>query len=71
MERDPNTQVRVDLDPRGMWSVAVPERSEPISCYSLPDARRVAYRHAARRRPCELVVRDAYHRVLAREFLAE
>jgi hypothetical protein len=36
---------------------------------TLDEARRVATAQAARLAPCELVVRDAYHRVLRREVL--
>jgi hypothetical protein len=38
-------------------------------CGTLADARRVAYQCAARRHPCELVVCDAYHRVMQREII--
>jgi hypothetical protein len=40
-----------------------------VSCATLDDAKRVAYRRAADRPPCELIVRDAYHRVVDRELI--
>jgi hypothetical protein len=42
---------------------------DPVTCETFDDARRVAYRRAARARPCELIVHDAYHRVLHRELI--
>ena len=56
--------VRVDRTGRGAWEVAMPDQRELVTCETLDDARRVAYLCAARRRPCELIVCDAYHRVL-------
>jgi hypothetical protein len=61
--------VRVDRTGRGAWEVAMPDQREPVTCETLDDARRVAYLCAARRRPCELIVCDAYHRVLHHEFI--
>jgi hypothetical protein len=61
--------VRVELNPRGAWRVATPDEREWVTCETLDDARRVAYLRAADRRPCELIVLDAYHRVLEREFI--
>ncbi|HUO75084.1 MAG TPA: hypothetical protein VMU39_30265 [Solirubrobacteraceae bacterium] len=58
--------VRVDRTRRGAWEVAMPDQREPVTCETLEDAERVAYLCAARRRPCELIVCDAYHRVLHR-----
>jgi hypothetical protein len=56
--------VRVDRTRLGAWEVAMPDQSELVTCETLEDAERVAYLCAARRRPCELIVCDAYHRVL-------
>jgi hypothetical protein len=61
--------VRVDLNRRGVWEVALSDRRERVPCETLDDARRVAYLCAAHTRPCELIVCDAYHRVLQREFI--
>ena len=47
----------------------MPDQRERVTCETLDDARRVAYLCAARRRPCELIVCDAYHRVLHHEFI--
>ena len=58
--------VRVDRTRLGAWEVAMPDEREPVTCETLEDAERVAYLCAARTRPCELIVCDAYHRVLHR-----
>ena len=60
--------VRVELSPRG-WEITMPARRERVSCERLDEARGVAYLYAVRSRPCELIVRDAYHRVLERELI--
>jgi hypothetical protein len=65
---DPIT-VRVDRTGRGAWAVAMPGRQQPVTCETLDDARRIAYLSAAPRRPCELIVCDAYHCVLHRELI--
>ena len=52
---------------RGRWEVVLPGRRKGIICETLEDARRVAYLSVAHAHPCELIVRDAYHRVLDRE----
>lgn len=62
--------VHVDLDRRGRWDVALPDPDRHVTCDTLDDARRFVYRRIAQRRPCELVVRDAYHRVVLREVVA-
>ena len=59
----------IDPDGRGAWDLVISEDLEHVSCATLDDAKRVAYRRAADRRPCELIVRDAYHRVIGRELL--
>jgi hypothetical protein len=61
--------VHVALNPRGGWEVALPDRRRRIACRTLEEARRVAYVMAAKRRPCELLVHDAYHRVVHHEFV--
>jgi hypothetical protein len=66
---DPLT-VRVDFGGRGGWAIALPNGRERITCESLDDARRFARRWAQDRSPCEVVVCDAYHRVLYREVVA-
>jgi hypothetical protein len=69
-----NTQsitVSVDPDGRGAWEVTVRNELSRVGCQTLEDARKVAYRSASGRRPCELVVRDAYHRVIQRTVIAD
>ena len=58
--------VRVDRTRLGAWEVAMPDEHDAVTCETLEDAERVAYLCAARTRPCELIVCDAYHRVLHR-----
>jgi len=58
--------VSVDPDGRGAWEVTVRNELSHVACGTLDDARTVAYRSASGRRPCELIVRDAYHRVIQR-----
>jgi hypothetical protein len=61
--------IKVNVDPtaKGMWEVVVPGRGDRIVCATLQEAVRAGQRYAARRQPCELVVHDAYHRVVRRE----
>ena len=61
--------MRVDLAGRGVWEVALPGRGSRLRCATLEEAMLVASQYASRRRPCELIVCDAYHRVLRRELL--
>jgi len=63
------TTVRVDISGRGAWEIALPDAGERVTCGTLEEASRVAHRCAADRRPSELIVRDAYHRVLRRELI--
>jgi hypothetical protein len=61
--------VRVDHTVHGLWEIALSDQREPLMCKTLAEASRVAQGCAADRRPCELIVRDAYHRVLRRELI--
>ena len=61
--------VRVDLNTHSEWEIELPDQPEPVTCETLADAQRVAYLCAAHRSPCELIVCDAYHRVLRREVI--
>jgi hypothetical protein len=61
--------VHVDRSVGGTWEIALSDRREPVVCKSLEEASRMAHRCAAERHPCELVVRDAYHRVLRHELI--
>lgn len=61
--------IEVDIGHGGRWKVQVDGHCQQETCRSLQDAHRVARDAAARRGECELVVRDAYHRVVRREYL--
>jgi hypothetical protein len=61
--------VRVDLNRHGAWEITLPVQLDPINCESLYEARRAAYRFAAHWHPCEVVMCDAYHRVVHRQFI--
>jgi hypothetical protein len=63
------TTVRVDISRRGAWEVALSDPGERVSCGTLEEASQVAHRCAADRRPSELIVCDAYHRVVHRELI--
>lgn len=67
--RNAELSIQVDFDGHGGWEVGIDEAR--ISCRSLSEARRIASLQAADRRPCELVVRDAYHRVITRERIGQ
>ena len=40
-----------------------------ISCETLEDARRIAYLTVAQANSCELIVRDAYNRIIEHELI--
>jgi hypothetical protein len=61
--------IRIDHERHGAWEVELPDEGSPVRCSTLDEARRLAYRQAARRTPCELVICDAYHRVAHRELV--
>jgi hypothetical protein len=61
--------VRVDLSARGVWEIVLPGQPERVRCETLDEARQMAYRCAGERRPCELIVCDAYHRVVHHELI--
>jgi hypothetical protein len=66
----PTTSVRVDVDARGTWHVAPStDEQDHATCATLTEAEDLAYRWAGDHRPCELIVRDAYHRVARREVI--
>lgn len=66
--KTPDT-VRIERDSRGGWQVELPGSPKPAPCETLEEARRVAHLSAAHGRASELIVRDAYHRVLQREVI--
>ena len=65
----PSLTVRVLLNAQGQWEVVLPGRRRPLRCRDLDEAQRVAYVFAERSRPCEVVVHDAYHRVVRRDLI--
>lgn len=56
------TSVRVDLNLRGSWDVALPGQAKRLTCTTMEEAHRMAHRLAAGIAPCELVICDAHHR---------
>jgi len=60
--------VQIGMIPRGAWEVKLSTKRGGIVCASLADAKSTAARFIGRR-PSELIVRDAYHRVLEHERL--
>jgi hypothetical protein len=63
--------VEVHAGPRGRWTVTISDRDETLSCDTLAEARDVARSCAEARVPCEVVVHDAYERVLEYQVLLE
>jgi hypothetical protein len=61
--------VSVDPNGRGAWDVAQLDGPRHITCETLEAARKIAHLSAASQRPCELIVHDAYHRVIQREII--
>ena len=61
--------VQVDYDAGGAWHVAPSADDEDRLCATLAEASEVAFHWAGEHRPCELIVRDAYHRVVRRELI--
>ena len=58
--------VRVAMNRRGAWELTVTDEPTRIVCATLADAKRRA-RSIARKRPSELIIRDAYHRLVEHE----
>lgn len=61
--------VQVNLNRRGDWEIALPGEENRVTCGTLAEAQRTAYQCAIQRRPCNLIVIDAYHRVLRHELI--
>lgn len=61
--------VRIDRRSRGGWEIEFADEPEHVICRTLADAERVAYRYASDGAPCEIIVHDAYHRVMSRQTL--
>lgn len=66
MDKTHPMMVSVDPNGRGAWEVAHPDADRRVTCQTLEDAKKVAHQ-AAGRGSCELIVHDAYHRVIERE----
>ena len=62
-------RVYVDGDANGTWRVWIAGTRDDARCADLGEARRLASRWAFDHRPSELIVRDAYHRVLKDELV--
>jgi hypothetical protein len=62
-----HSTIRVDFNGHDGWAVALSDPDAQFTCETLDDARRIAFVQAAQRPRCELVICDAYHRVLERE----
>ncbi len=65
----PKSTVRVCADHRGGWEVELPDRDDRVFCETLDEARTLAFRYAMQMPPCDLVVRDAYERVLQHQLI--
>jgi hypothetical protein len=61
------TTVRVDPGPAGTWRITFADRPQLITTESLTETIRLARRLAEPAPPAELIVCDAYHRVIQRE----
>jgi hypothetical protein len=59
--------VRVLLNARGEWEVVSPHSLRPQRFHTLDEAKRAAYSLASREDRCDVVVHDAYHRVVHTE----
>lgn len=65
-----NPIINVGRALRGGWEVRLPDDDEKVICQNLEDAVHVGYRWAADGRGRELVVHDAYNRVIQRQFVS-
>jgi hypothetical protein len=62
--------VHTRTDRRGDWDVELPDRSARVTCQTIDEARNVAREYAQKAaQPCEVIVRDAYNRVMVRELI--
>jgi len=65
----PTSTVQVCADHRGGWEVELSDRDDRVFCETLDEARTLAFRYAMQMPPCDLVVRDAYERVLQHQLI--
>jgi hypothetical protein len=61
--------IGVERTRRGTWDVRLPDQHEPVTCETLDDTKRIAYKCAAHRHICELTVCDMSRRELHHEFI--
>lgn len=59
--------INVHFAGRGRWKVVFADRHRGVTCDSFDDALKVAHLMLARNGHCELIVHDAYQRVISRE----
>lgn len=58
------------IDSRGDWDVEFPDRDTRVTCRTIGEARSLALEYAAKApQPCEVIVRDAYDRVMLRALI--
>ncbi len=62
-------KMRDDVNQRGDRDIELSDQDGRVSCDTPEEAERVAHICAAYRQPCELVVCEAYNRVLHRELI--
>lgn len=63
--------VQVRISRLGGWQVSVPGDHGPLGCENLDEARRIAQQCVAHGHARELIVYDAYDRVLERKLIDE
>jgi hypothetical protein len=68
---DATRTVRVSYNPHGPWDVVLAGDAHRLTCETLDDAKRIANQVAERKRPCELIVCDAYRRVVRHEVIGD
>ncbi len=64
------TQIEIHRKRGDQWEVSLPARDQRVLCQSFQEAARRGYELAAMEVECEIVVHDAYHRVIRRQHLA-
>jgi hypothetical protein len=65
------TIVCIDAGPAGKWLISLPGRGDVIVSETLTDAIRQARGIAETSGSCQLIVRNAYHRVIDRQFIGD
>ena len=67
--RPARVTVWVHLQLRGHWEVVSPDEQSRITCETLEEPRRIAHLAVPQAHECELIVRDAYNRILEHELV--